>query len=104
MTSTIRLDVHGMSCTACAARIEKKLTKLDGVNASVNYATERAVVEAPPGLDPQVVLDTVANTGYSATIRNEHRHHEPDHSSHGHGLHSRASMLTRLKVAAPLAA
>ncbi|MFL6088874.1 MAG: heavy metal translocating P-type ATPase [Aeromicrobium sp.] len=104
MTATIRLDVHGMSCTACAARIEKKLNKLDGVNASVNYATERALVEAPAGLDPQVLLDTVANTGYSATVRNEHRHQEPEQASHGHGLHSRESMLRRLRVAAPLAA
>ena len=49
MTEVIRLDVQGMSCSSCAARIEKKLNKLDGVNASVNYATERAVVEAPEG-------------------------------------------------------
>ena len=102
MTDTIRLDVQGMSCTACAARVEKKLNKLDGVSASVNYATERAVVEAPVGLDPQVLLDTVANTGYSASLRSERR---PDAGvEHGHGLHSRESMQTRLIVATPLAA
>jgi Cu+-exporting ATPase len=103
MTDTIRLDVQGMSCTACAARIEKKLNKLDGVSASVNYATERAVVEAPAGLDPQVLLDTVADTGYSASVRSENGHHGDAGENH-HGLHSRESMLRRLIVASPLAA
>jgi Cu+-exporting ATPase len=101
MSQTIRLDVQGMSCTACAARIEKKLNKLDGVNASVNYATERATIEAPDALDPQVLLDTVANTGYGATVRSDHAQQHP---SGGHGLHSRQSMMRRLRVAAPLAA
>jgi Cu+-exporting ATPase len=104
MSQTIRLDVQGMSCTACAARIEKKLNKLDGVNAAVNYATERAVVEAPEGLDPQVLLDTVANTGYSASVRPEHAHHGASGAGHEHGLHSPGSMLRRLLLAVPLAA
>jgi len=104
MTDTIRLDVQGMSCTSCAARIEKKLNKLDGVSASVNYATERAVIEAPTGLDPQVLLDTVASTGYSASVRPEHGHHGGAGDGHPHGLHSRESMQLRLIVASPLAA
>ena len=102
MTQTIRLDVQGMSCTACAARIEKKLNKLDGVSASVNYATERATIEAPEGTDPQVFLETVANTGYSASVRSEHGQGSPG-QEHG-GLHSRESMRRRLIVASPLAA
>ncbi len=101
MTDTIRLDVQGMSCTSCAARIEKKLNKLDGVSASVNYATERAVVEAPSGLETQVLLDTVANTGYSASLRSEHGAGPGE--GDGHGLHSRDSIRQRLIVAAPLA-
>ncbi|HUS21017.1 MAG TPA: heavy metal translocating P-type ATPase [Aeromicrobium sp.] len=104
MTDTIRLDVQGMSCTACAARIEKKLNKLDGVSASVNYATERAVVEAPVGLDPQVLLDTVANTGYSASVRSEHAPGAGAEHGHRGGLHSAGSMKRRLIVATPLAA
>ena len=100
MTHTIRLDVQGMSCTACAARIEKKLNRLDGVSASVNYATERAVVESDGPVDPQVLLDTVAATGYSATVH-DGRPAQPE--GHDHGLHSRESMLRRLVVAAPLA-
>ena len=104
MTDTIRLDVQGMSCTSCAARIEKKLNKLDGVSASVNYATERAVVETPPGLDPQVLLDTVASTGYRAAVRPENGDHGGGDTDHPHGLHSRESVLRRLIVASPLAA
>ena len=104
MTEVIRLDVHGMSCTACAARIEKKLNKLDGVSASVNYATERAVVEAPDGLDPQLLLDTVAKTGYTANVRSEHGSGAGAEHGHEHGLHSRESMRRRLIVASPLAA
>ncbi len=102
MTHTVRLDVQGMSCTSCAARIEKKLNKLDGVSASVNYATERATVETPDGLDPQVLLDTVANTGYSASVQAANGRPGAAHE-HG-GLHARESMKRRLIVAAPLAA
>jgi Cu+-exporting ATPase len=106
MSQLIRLDVHGMSCTSCAARIEKKLNRLDGVQAQVNYATERAVVEVPDEVDAQTLIDTVASTGYSATVRPEHGQHGPDGatSAHaGHALHSRESMLKRLKVATVLA-
>jgi Cu+-exporting ATPase len=106
MTQIIRLDVQGMSCTSCAARIEKKLNRLDGVQAQVNYATERAVVEASDDVDPQTLLDTVSRTGYSATVRPEHGHvGQDDTASHhaGHTLHSRESMLRRLKLASVLA-
>ena len=107
MSQIVRLDVHGMSCTSCAARIEKKLNKLDGVHAQVNYATERAVVETPAGFDPQLLVETVAKTGYSADVRHEHGSLHGAHGSAdqhaGHALHSRESMLRRLKVAAALA-
>jgi Cu+-exporting ATPase len=107
MSQIIRLDVHGMSCTSCAARIEKKLNRLDGVTAQVNYATERAVIEVPDGMQPDVLIDTVKGTGYSASVRPEHGAHEPGHggaTAHGgHALHSRESMLKRLKVSTALA-
>jgi Cu+-exporting ATPase len=105
MSQLIRLDVHGMSCTSCAARIEKKLNRLDGVQAQVNYATERAVVEVPDEVDAQTLIDTVASTGYSATVRPEHGQHGSDGAAAhaGHALHSRESMLKRLKVATVLA-
>ena len=46
----IDLPVEGMSCASCASRIERKLNRLDGVHATVNYATERATVEFDPAL------------------------------------------------------
>ena len=64
----IDLDISGMTCTSCAARIEKKLNKLDDVVATVNYATEKARVTGPAGFDPQLAIDTVARTGYAATL------------------------------------
>ncbi|GAA2072629.1 heavy metal translocating P-type ATPase [Aeromicrobium halocynthiae] len=74
---TLRLDVQGMTCTACAARIEKKLNRLDGVEANVNYATERATVRLADGVEPDLLLQTVERTGYSASI------HRTGHSPAG---------------------
>jgi Cu+-exporting ATPase len=68
MTS-IELTVGGMTCTSCAARVEKKLNKLEGVSATVNYATEKARVSYDPALvGPDELLDVVAATGYSARL------------------------------------
>ncbi|MBL3700587.1 heavy metal translocating P-type ATPase [Leucobacter luti] len=57
-----------MTCASCANRIERKLNKLDGVTASVNYATEKATVTAPAGVDPQLLIEEVEKTGYSAAL------------------------------------
>jgi Cu+-exporting ATPase len=64
---SIQLDIEGMTCAACAQRVEKGLNKVPGVTASVNYATDRATVwaEAP---DLEALLAEVKNTGYSATL------------------------------------
>ncbi|PPF37484.1 cation-translocating P-type ATPase [Pseudoclavibacter sp. AY1H1] len=67
-TTDIELEIGGMTCASCAMRIEKKLNKLDGVTASVNYATEKARVSAPDGLDPQSLIDEVEKTGYTAAL------------------------------------
>src|SRR5699024_4376070 len=72
----IQLDVSGMTCTSCAARVEKKLNKIDGVHASVNYATERAVVDAPAGVDVQLLIDTVRQTGFDAQEHRESLHQD----------------------------
>jgi Cu+-exporting ATPase len=55
-----------MTCAACASRVERKLNKLDGVSATVNYATERAQVRCPPGIDPRVLIEQVERAGYAA--------------------------------------
>src|ERR671914_414239 len=52
--TTVELAIGGMTCASCANRIERKLNKLDGVSATVNYATEKARVDAPGGADPPV--------------------------------------------------
>ncbi|MDN4465592.1 heavy metal translocating P-type ATPase [Microbacterium aurantiacum] len=57
-----------MTCASCAARIEKRLNRMPGVSASVNFATERAVVTAPVDLDPADLVAEVGRTGYSATL------------------------------------
>ena len=66
---TVDLDVTGMTCAACAARIEKKLNRLDGVTATVNYATERAAVSYPEGVaDSAVLIEVVKALGYGASV------------------------------------
>jgi Cu+-exporting ATPase len=63
------LDVSGMTCASCAARIERKLNKLDGVTASVNYATEQARVDVgASGLSVDDVIATIESVGYGARI------------------------------------
>jgi Cu+-exporting ATPase len=67
-TARIELEIGGMTCASCAARIEKRLNRMDGVEASVNYATEKAVVSAPAGIDAQALIDEVVKTGYTAVL------------------------------------
>ncbi len=64
----IELEIGGMTCASCAATVERKLNKLDGVEAAVNYATEKARVQAPLGIDPAVLIAEVEKTGYTATL------------------------------------
>ena len=64
----VELAIGGMTCASCAARIEKKLNKLDGVTARVNYATEQAQIAYPPTLDPKELVAQVEATGYSAHL------------------------------------
>ena len=64
----IELEIGGMTCASCANRIERKLNKLDGISASVNYATEKARVLAPEGYDPQQLVTTVEKAGYTAAL------------------------------------
>ncbi len=66
-TSSVELAISGMTCASCAMRIEKKLNKLDGVVATVNYTTEKATIELPATLTVADLVDTVEATGYGAT-------------------------------------
>lgn len=64
----IELDITGMTCASCAARIEKKLNRLDGVAATVNYATEKAAVTAPAGYDVRILIGEIEKAGYAAAL------------------------------------
>ncbi|MFJ2514934.1 heavy metal translocating P-type ATPase [Streptomyces griseoviridis] len=62
----VELLIGGMTCASCAARVEKKLNRIDGVTASVNYATEKAKVSYPAGVEVADLIATVVRTGYTA--------------------------------------
>ncbi|MDT4926493.1 MAG: P-type Cu+ transporter [Pseudonocardiales bacterium] len=81
-----------MTCASCAARVEKKLNKLDGVTASVNYATEKASVDYPDSVELEQLVGTVEATGYTARIKSATP--ESDETS---------ALRTRLLVSAALA-
>ncbi|MCX5045540.1 heavy metal translocating P-type ATPase [Aldersonia sp. NBC_00410] len=63
---SVDLAITGMTCASCAARVEKRLNKLDGVQASVNFATETATVHCPPQLDDAALVAQVESAGYGA--------------------------------------
>ncbi|MFI6445091.1 heavy metal translocating P-type ATPase [Kitasatospora sp. NPDC050543] len=62
----VELIIGGMTCASCAARIEKKLNRMDGVEATVNFATEKARVDFGPGVSIADLIATVEQTGYTA--------------------------------------
>ncbi|MFE7066924.1 heavy metal translocating P-type ATPase [Microbacterium sp. NPDC057658] len=66
--TSVELEIGGMTCASCAMRIEKKLNRLDGVTATVNYATEKASVTVPAGVDTAVLIAEVEKTGYTAVV------------------------------------
>ncbi|MFI6303507.1 heavy metal translocating P-type ATPase [Amycolatopsis thailandensis] len=92
---TVELTVSGMTCAACSARVERTLNKLDGVRASVNYATERATVQVPEALADDAIIERVRKSGYTAEIRGEE---DPDT-----GFERVRDLRRRLVVAALLA-
>ena len=64
----VELLIGGMTCASCAARVEKKLNKLDGVTATVNYSTEKAKVSVTGDVTTDDLIATVEKTGYTATV------------------------------------
>ena len=65
---SVELAIGGMTCASCAARVEKKLNRMPGVTATVNYATEKARVHYPETVTPQELIATVETTGYTAVL------------------------------------
>ncbi|WP_206446185.1 heavy metal translocating P-type ATPase [Agrococcus sp. KRD186] len=94
LATTIDLEIGGMTCSSCANRIERKLSKLPGVEASVNYATEVAHVSLPAGVSVDDAIRTVEATGYTAALPEPAT--EDDHDARG------ASLKTRLIASAIL--
>jgi len=76
---SVELAITGMTCASCAMRIEKKLNKLEGVSATVNYSTEKAKVSFPAGMATDDLLAAVDRAGYSARLP------EPDRPAAGDG-------------------
>src|SRR4051795_7936151 len=102
----VELDITGMTCASCANRIERKLNKLDGVTASVNYATEKARVEFDPGtVDSRQLVAAVEAAGYQAALPSGEPHggdpEEPDETA---PLRRRLILATLLSVPALLLA
>ncbi|HEY2502142.1 MAG TPA: heavy metal translocating P-type ATPase [Mycobacterium sp.] len=98
--SKVELEIAGMTCASCAMRIEKILNKLDGVNATVNYATETATATVPAGYDPQALIAEVEKAGYTAALPSQHHEAAAAPASDDHEL---TSLRSRLVVATVLA-
>ena len=76
MSLPIQLDIEGMTCASCATRVEKALNKVEGVEASVNYATERATVLGD--VPPETLLGAIESAGYHAHVHTEEPPSGPD--------------------------
>jgi P-type Cu+ transporter len=100
-TKEVRLDLEGMTCASCAARIEKKLNKLESVEATVNFATEQATVRVGHGVPLEQLIAAVESTGYGA--RQAKPALEADEADSEHHLGEQLAALSpRLVVAIAL--
>jgi Cu+-exporting ATPase len=101
----VELAISGMTCASCAARIEKRLNRLDGVTATVNYATEKAKVAFDPAVSPDALIAAVEAAGYRAELP---RPAQPDRGSEPASStgpdHESAALRQRLLISAALTA
>ena len=109
------LSIDGMTCATCALRVEKRLNRLEGVHATVNYATERARVTHHRSVSPDALVAAVEATGYTATVPapagmpDHHAErpgggHQHDHSAHrrGDAVAPRRTLVVSSVLAAPV--
>ncbi|MDQ1599958.1 MAG: P-type Cu+ transporter [Actinomycetota bacterium] len=96
----VELAIGGMTCASCAARVEKKLNRMDGVVATVNYATEKARVTFADGVTPDDLVATVARTGYTAELPRQET--DPTDDTAEHPDPAVASLRQRMLVTAAL--
>lgn len=92
----VQLDIEGMTCASCAARIEKKLNKVGGVEASVNYATERATVEADDSVTADDLIAVVEKAGYGARLP------QPDAPKHDEAAKLRPRLIVAFVLGVPV--
>jgi len=112
-TECVDLPIGGMTCASCAMRIEKNLNRVDGVQATVNYATERATVEFDPSrVAPARLVEVVEETGYRTAVPaaagGEDAHDgtgagEREHGAHDHEYGDLGVLRTRLIISSVLA-
>src|SRR5947208_3238986 len=95
---TLDLAVRGMTCASCAGRVEKKLNRMSGVTAAVNYATATAHVTFPAELDPAELVATVERTGYAATLPAPPAQQPDDEADAGPELAERIALRQRFVV------
>jgi Cu+-exporting ATPase len=100
-TTDVELAIGGMTCASCANRIERKLNKLDGVTATVNYATEKARVSYADGVEAADLVAAVERAGYTARLPEPPRA-EDDGTGDGDGDDPTRPLRTRLLVSAAL--
>ena len=94
MTTPLQLDIEGMTCASCAQRVEKALNKVEGVQASVNFATERATI-TQGSVSPELLLQAVEKAGYKAVV---HRTNAPESTVSTDVLVSRLIVSALLSV------
>lgn len=106
------LEIDGMTCASCVARVEKRLQSVDGVTAAVNLATETARVSFPGGTEPARLVAAVAEAGYTARVReltplpaasDEHAHPDDGHVHDVEDAPGAVGLRTRLVVSTVLA-
>ena len=73
ISAQVEVPITGMTCASCANRIERKLNKLDGVRATVNYATEKASISHPAALGAAELIAVVEAAGYTAALPSTRR-------------------------------
>ncbi len=103
-TSQIELSIGGMTCASCAARIERKLNKLEGVTASVNYATEKAKVDFPADLSAEDLVKVVEATGYTAELPAPPAADAPEHVEADPTRSLRQRLITSVVLSVPVIA
>src|SRR4051794_21546751 len=106
MAEQVELPIAGMTCASCANRIERQLNTLDGVEASVNYATEKATVSYDAdAVAPERLLEAVEAAGYQAVLPTVEPAAEHDHMHHGDATDSlRLRLILSAILSAPLLA